>query len=243
MTNLQTRLALFESPPPEGTWSKIVEGLEASPRVAQRLYDYAPAPPAGAWAAVEKNLSPNSVKIIPFFARLRKPVRYAAAASVIGITLITSTLLVRRTEAGSLPAESGGTTVVQQGMFTNPFKRLQGSKSFLPLTANEVKALLQRRRRTSFVNPQSFVASPVLQGLGVPYVCNHGPLNGYVTATDGNGTPLSLAAGLFPMFGCSVHGPVCTGRIKALRDSLSAFGMTPLFPAVMETLHNAGQKP
>lgn len=242
MNNLQTKLTLFETPPPEGVWDKIADGLHTQHTFAERLYGYAPAPPGRVWAAVEEALSP--AKVVPFSVRFRRPTRYAAAASIIGVVLIASTLLVRRTEAGSLSVEpGGGSLVVQQSFFANPFKNLQVGGSSSRLTVNEVKALLQRKRRVSFVKPQLSAALPILQSLNVSSFCNHGPVNGYITASDGDGVPLSLSPRLFTMFGCSAHGPVCTSRIKALRDSLSAFGMTPLFPAVMETLHDPEQKP
>jgi hypothetical protein len=101
-SNLQNKLQQFSAAPPDGVWDKIADALDEG-SFSQRLYQYEERPPAAAWQEVEKSLEtavpPN---VVPFTTRFRRPLRYAAAACLLAVILVTITLTVRRTEAGAI---------------------------------------------------------------------------------------------------------------------------------------------
>src|SRR5438128_5291837 len=114
-TNLQNKLSQFEPAPPEGVWDRITQALDAEENLPHRLYDYQEQPPVLVWNAIEAALNETSepVKTIPFTTRFKKPLRYVAAASIIAVLLISSTLFLKRTEAGSIQAGSNTTVPVK----------------------------------------------------------------------------------------------------------------------------------
>jgi hypothetical protein len=94
------KLKNFEATPPAGLWDRVESALEPeAPAFAQKLKAYEVAPPPGSWDQIESRLEEGSregqVPVITM-RRRRTWVPYLAAASVIGILMVASAILLNR---------------------------------------------------------------------------------------------------------------------------------------------------
>lgn len=109
-SQLQNKLLHYEVPPPEGVWDKITSSLDEnlSLSLAEKLYQYEAQPPAAVWQNLVQQLDAaphNKAKVVPFYARYRRPLKYSGAVAIfIFLAVMTSLFISKRTES-ELPAE------------------------------------------------------------------------------------------------------------------------------------------
>ncbi|HET7898235.1 MAG TPA: hypothetical protein VFL47_11205, partial [Flavisolibacter sp.] len=124
-SNLQNKLQQFRAAPPEGVWDKIADALDNGSDFAERLYQYEEQPPAAAWPPIEASLDEQvTAKVVPLTKRIKRPMRYAAVASLLAVLLVTITLTVRRTRAGDLEAEAHSVTTAKK-VASTPTEQVQ----------------------------------------------------------------------------------------------------------------------
>lgn len=247
-SQLKNKLTRFESTPPPGAWDKIAEALNDGAALGERLYNYAPQPPLSVWDSIENNLDEERpAKIVPFFTKYSRPVRYAAAASIIAVILISSTLLFKRTEAGAIDAGSTATVPVntqsvlpQVQSSSTPVDNVGLAESLEDKTRSEAPTF--RKRLMQWVRPQMMIASVAIGRNFFPKkvtkdpIVNNTALNNYMVYTDDNGHTMRLPKKLFPLVDCQDGDAACAERIKALQKKLSSTALTTDFGAVLEML-------
>jgi hypothetical protein len=237
--HLQQKLEQFTATPPEGAWNKIVSALDTESDYATRLSQYEAAPPANVWKAVEAGLEKESTpaKVIPFGTRFRRPMRYAAVASFIAVVLVTITLTVKRTEAGSI--EAGSETTVPANKKT--------SISTLPTTDNHSPSAVTTTTQTRSSNTQPHLNHEEESGDSATVTTNnrstantekpiYASANGYVVFSDGDGKLRKVSKKLVDFVTCHDNDLKCKQRLQQLRQKMAASVMTTDFTGLVESL-------
>ncbi len=235
--DFQNKLFQFETPPPTGVWERIADALESSDGYAHRLAMFEAEPPATAWRTIDSTLNEAATpaKVVPFLIRYKNPLRYVAAASLIAFVLVTVTLTMRRTAAGSLadnkkiPAPSQS---VQQKAKTSTNPGSDESVSLAAVLApNEVKEkgiMASVKRTLAYIRPQNILPRLALSKRFIPHrateesVADFSAQDAFMVYSDDNGNAMRLPKKLFALVNCGDGDGSCQERIQNLRQKLSA---------------------
>ena len=116
---LQYKLLNYEVPPPEGVWNKIAASLNenVSLTLSEKLYQYEEEPSSLVWQSISSQLD-NSIskqaKVVPFYIRYRKPLKYSGAVAIfIFLAMITSLFISKKTES-EVPPQGISNTSTQK---------------------------------------------------------------------------------------------------------------------------------
>jgi hypothetical protein len=247
---LKNKLTRFEETPRPGVWDKILEALDDEEDFAGRLYNYSQDPPLTVWSSIEKNLDEeiSSGKIIPFGSRFNKSIRIVAAASIIGIIAITTTLLLNRTEADVFKVGNTATTPTRQAVtqLSKQNKAIPNPKASAPDTSIKETITIQaqfNRRLLNLIQPQELITTVAVAGKFIPgkvikeALFNNKSVDNYMVFSDGDGMTMRMPKKLFPLVNCEHGDRSCQQRIKFLQQKISAASLSTDFGAVLEMLH------
>src|SRR5690242_2547379 len=104
---IQNKLLHYEVPPPAGNWEKIAASLdEVHPgSLSEKLYHFEAAPPQDIWQKINQKLSSkNQARVIPFYVRYRRPLKYSGAVAIFIFAAVLVSLLVSKKTESELPA-------------------------------------------------------------------------------------------------------------------------------------------
>lgn len=246
---LKYKLTRFEASPPKDAWDNISKALDNDQTFSERLYQYAETPPADNWNAIYKELNDEvaPAKVVPFSIRFKKPIRYAAAAAVIGIILTVSTLLLKRTEAGALQAGSGTTVPVRQAHIPLPGPNtvLQNNRTTALMAApmdNFQKTSTFKKRLLRLIQPQKLFTSIAIgkgfmpKKISKPALFTNASLSNYMVFSDDSGLAMRMPKKLFPLVQCDDGDASCRQRIRDLQQKLSSSALATDFTAILEML-------
>lgn len=96
--NVSSKLTNIQVVPPAGIWESIAANLDESPlinKIAERLQNIQVAPPATAWNKIVAELDEVHEAAVPDRRRLSPFIRYAAAASIIGLIAFSALQLFK----------------------------------------------------------------------------------------------------------------------------------------------------
>lgn len=243
-SNLQNKLQQFSATPPEGVWDTIADVLDAHDGYGQRLYLYEEQPPSTVWQQIEEYLTvaASPARVVPFTTRFKKPLRYLAAACIIGVLLVTVTLSVRHTEAGALQAGSNTTVPESAPASTTGNGAAQAEKNSAaapsPSTASNGKTDPQstdpynKNQDDALAGAEQKKATKTYRSAGV-----YSSMNNYVLFTDGDGRLRRVSKKLADLVKCKDGDGICQQRLQQLRQKMAATAMTTDFTGLLEMLH------
>ncbi len=95
---LQNKLSHYEVSPPESVWNNISSSLDEEITGTDKLYNFEEMPSPFVWNKLANHLDDDlsGNKVIPFFKRYHKPLRFISAAAIIAVVAITVTLFVNK---------------------------------------------------------------------------------------------------------------------------------------------------
>lgn len=231
---LQNKLFHYEAPPPEGIWENIAVALDGDDTYPRRLAVYEAEPPLVVWKRLESSLNEAATpaKVVPFLIRYKNPLRYVAAATIIAVALVTLTLTMRQTEAGSLAGAQKKPALprIQTEPDSNPVHKEEAAVA----TVNDVdptagKTVLATVKRTlAYIRPQNILPKLSLTKRFIPRrateepVANFSALDDFMVYSDEDGTAMRLPKKLFALVNCHDGDGSCRERLQSLRQKLSA---------------------
>jgi hypothetical protein len=215
------------------------------------LYNYTQTPTPTVWKNIEGNLDGNTqtAKIIPFANRFKRPLRYLAAASIIGLLAITGTLLLKRTESGSsqagTPSAPSGTaqTVISLPKQNKAIQNFIASAPTPAVKGPFKKKTTFKRKFLNLIPPQELLTSIAVAGEFIPNkvikeaLFNNRSIDNYMVYSDGTGMAMRMPKKLFPLVQCEDGDATCQKRIKFLQQKISSASMAADFGAILEMLH------
>jgi hypothetical protein len=240
---LQKRLLDYEVRPPERVWNNIATNLneEFSPGVSEKLYQFEAIPPAKAWKNIETRLEttgPGKGKVIPFYTRYRRPLKYSGAVAIfIFLAVVTSLLISKKTES-ELPAQSVESTVKKDSSkFPSPKenKSLPGEQNAPERTvaSASIPKVKQANSRTSASLAEEYLPRRAERN---EIVNSSLSPDKYMIYSDGDGNAIRLPKKIFSAFACPIDDLVCRQRLQDLREKFAASAMTADFNGLLQIL-------
>lgn len=231
--HLQDKLQQYSAEPPAGLWEKITVALDADKDFAQRLASYEATPPPATWQQIEGALDETiPANVVPFKKRTPNRMRYVAVAAFLAVILVAVSLLVRRTEAGSLP---NGTerTVLGNAPTPDPGNSsVAATPSNVPIADSAVFTPYSTDEKIN-TPPATAVAPPTNKEQDATV---NSSMNEYVFFADGDGQMRKVSKKLADFVNCKDNDLPCKQRLKALRQQMAAKAMTTDFTGVIDLL-------
>jgi hypothetical protein len=245
---LQNKLLHYEAHPPKGVWDKIATSLneDISVTVSEKLYEFEEQPSPAVWQKIDARLDIvviQKAKVVPFFTRYRRPLKYSGAVAIfIFIAVLTSLLISKKTESevsgqnvvNNTPAVKEDTLKpnISSEKKTAVAQKLEKSYSE-PLIA---KSKVSKSRPTQ--NQSSFFAESFLprQAERNEMVSSSIPADKYMIYSDGDGNAIRLPKKIFSAFVCPTDNFDCKQRLQRLREKFAASATTADFNGLLEIL-------
>jgi hypothetical protein len=230
----QNKLMHYEISPPPGVWNKIAASLDEniSPALFEKLYNYQEAPPAIAWQNLSVRLNdlvtPPS-KVIPFYIRYRRPLKYSGAIAIFTVLAVLTSLLVSKKTESEIPA---------RGIINN-HSPLQKST---PQPINDRKGINPLTETAERMNakPSNTSIDPTREQAGrmEPDYPNNSSFNQdkYITYSDANGRVIRLPKKILTAFTCSTGDARCKQRLQKLRQKFAESAVTADFTGLLQIL-------
>lgn len=230
-SQIQNKLLHYEVPPPSEMWDKIAASLdEPFPgSLSEKLYAFESTPPESAWRKIFNNLNAKQkeAKVVPFYVRYRKPLKYSSAAAIFIFAAVLVSLLVSKKTESELPVDR-----------TVKFSAKKDSSILFESKANRQKntasAPLQKGTSQSFSKiSQAPISSAENDDIS-------GSLSDkYMIYYDAEGNTIRLPKKIFNAFVCPLDRPDnadCKQRLKKLKEKFASSAVTADFNGILEIL-------
>lgn len=241
---LQNKLLHYEVQPPAGIWNKIAPLLDdkISTTLSEKLYQYEEDPSSEVWLNIDRQLTTlsNESKVVPFYIRYKKPLKYSGAAAVFLFMAVLTSLLISKKTESELPSNSIVQNKIKKDS-SNPFRNSQEKNSLFPKKEKSnpeqavAKSALQGRQtgtqHTSFIEnllPRQAEKNEV--------VSTSIDEDKYMIYSDGEGNAIRLPKKIFSAFTCPTEDMICKQRLQQLREKFAASAMTADFNGLLQIL-------
>lgn len=227
---IQNKLLHYEVPPPTGSWEKIAASLdEGYPgSLSEKLYQFEAAPPQEIWQKINQNLSSkNQARVVPFYVRYRRPLKYSGAIAVFIFAAVLVSLLISKKTESELPA----------GRTVNISTKKDSPLLFEPKENQQKNSVSSSLPKNSSQPASKFSQAPVSP------VDNDG-ISGnlsdkYMIYYDAEGNTIRLPKKIFNAFVCPLDRPDnadCKQRLKKLKEKFASSAVTADFNGILEIL-------
>jgi hypothetical protein len=239
---LQDKLLRYEVPPPEGAWNNIATALdeEFSPTVSERLYLFEAAPPVNTWKRIETMLSSTVQergKVIPFYRRYRRPLKYSGAVAIFAFLAVLTSLLISKKTESELPAQTVQSKASKDTSISSDQKQ---KKAIVNETTNVEHTLAGGVTRPK---ERSSKSSASLAEEYLPHRAERNDIvssslssDKYMIYSDGDGNAVRLPKKIFSAFACPIDDYACKQRLQELRERFAASAMTADFNGLLQIL-------
>lgn len=215
---LQYRLLQYEEKPDGKVWEAISNSLEDNISLSERLFNYEERPATSLWNKIEPVLEINyDAKLVPFTKKYKKTLTYVAAAAILGIIIITSTLLLNNKgvadELANRPAPIPKTS--QQNMVNSiPDSNVKNHGLMGSDTKKNTEGSTVKNAGTGKSNTPNRNNGLALIG------------NRYLTMEDDHGKEVRLSKKAYSVFNCAENSIAakrknCIESIKSLQEKMA----------------------
>jgi hypothetical protein len=248
-SQLQHKLLHYEVQPPEGVWNKIAASLDEtiSTTVSEKLYQYEEEPSPIIWQNISSQLN-NSVsekaKVIPFYVRYRRPLKYSGAVAIFIFLAVLTTLLISKKTESELPSQGIAKTNTTKkdtsklpvtSQEDNTVARLSDKNKPNHLIAkSKVSGVRQEESQNS--NSSSFESFLPQQAQRNDIVTTSISSDKYMIYSDGDGNVVRLPKKIFNAFACPTEDISCKLRLQQLKEKFAASAMTTDFTGLLQIL-------
>lgn len=108
--SFQNKLLNYEATPAPEVWNKIAASLDdTSQMLSQKLYAFEQTPSQNVWEKINSNLDSSSdkeTKVVPFFTRYRRPLKYSGALAIFILIAVVTTLLISKNTVSEVPQQT-----------------------------------------------------------------------------------------------------------------------------------------
>jgi hypothetical protein len=240
---LQDKLLGYEVPPPEGVWNNIAAALneEFSPTISEKLYQFEAAPPVDTWKSIETKLNTTVQergKVIPFYTRYRRPLKYSGAVAIFAFLAVLTSLLISKKTESELPAQT-----VHSSTSKDSSKSSDQSDNKVTATEktdvehNIASASVTRRKERTGKSSASMAEEYLPQRAERNDIVSSSlSPDKYMIYSDGDGNAVRLPKKIFSAFACPIDDYACKQRLQELREKFAASAMTADFNGLLQIL-------
>jgi len=240
---LQDKLLHYEVQPPDGVWNNIATALneEFSPTLSERLFQFEANPDKNLWDKIDASLNgalTEKAKVIPFYTRYRRPLKYSGAVAIFAFLAILTSLLISKKTESELPAQG----VVKE-------IKKDTSKSPSPVDNKETSEVNGNERtiaRAATSRPREITHNKISTETDESFLPHRAERNEIVSSSlvpdkymiysDGDGNAVRLPKKIFSAFACPTDDLICKERLQQLREKFAASAMTADFNGLLQIL-------
>ena len=247
---LQNKLLHYEIPPSEGVWNKIAVSLDEniSPTVSDKLYRYAEQPSPIVWQNVSSQLDnpvTQKTKVLPFYVRYRRPLKYSGAVAIFIFLAVTTSLLISKKTESELPAEGVvNSTLFKKDTAKPPQQNSKELENNFVVTSKEnksgpliAKSKPSRTRQEELQNSfSSFENLFPQQAEKNKTVSSSLPSDKYMIYSDDDGNVVRLPKKIFSAFACPTNDLICKQHLQQLKEKFAQSAMTADFTGLLQIL-------
>lgn len=243
MTNqLQDKLLHYEVQPPEGVWNNIATSLneQFSPAITERLYNFESIPSPGVWNKIDTELTTSSTrkaKVIPFYVKYRRPLKYSGAIAIFAFLAILTSLLISKKTESELPSHN------VESQVKNDRPKSPSTLETLATVGHDSERVIAKANTTKSKELFHDKVSAALEEDLLPHhaqrnetVSSSLPSDKYMIYSDGDGNAIRLPKKIFSAFACPTDDFVCKERLQQLREKFAASAMTADFNGLLQIL-------
>jgi hypothetical protein len=244
---IQNKLLQYEIQPPEGAWSKIAESLDESisTTLSQKLYQYEEPPLNDVWHKIAVQIEDTGnekAKVVPFFVRYRRPLKYSGAVAIfIFFAVITSLLVSKKTES-EIPAQ-GITNDLKTKKDTSLVNgNLKNNTAIQPTEKNNAERSIATSKpgviRTGDTQPSISYDEYLFPREAQRNEIFNGSVSSdkYMIYSDGDGNAIRLPKKIYSAFACQTNDFICKQRLQKLRQKFAASAVTTDFTGILQIL-------
>jgi len=244
---IQNKLLQYEIQPPEGAWSKIAESLDESisTTLSQKLYQYEEPPLNDVWHKIAVQIEDTGnekAKVVPFFVRYRRPLKYSGAVAIfIFFAVITSLLVSKKTES-EIPAQ-GITNDVKAKKDTSVISgNLENNTAVQPMEKHNAERPIANSKSASIKIEDTQPSMSYDEYLFPREAQRNEIFNGsvssdkYMIYSDGDGNAIRLPKKIYSAFACQTNDFICKQRLQKLRQKFAASAVTTDFTGILQIL-------
>ena len=244
---LQNKLLHYEVQPPEGVWNNIAASLGQDPSVAlsDKLYGYEANPSPMVWENINARLNNSSGekgKVIPFYVRYRRPLKYSGAVAIfIFLAVVTSLLISKKTESEIATENITSTNATKKDTAKTPTAPEKNSTGMVS-ERNKPGVLVVNtkpvRRKETDTQGLSSLAESFLprQAERSELVNSSLSPDKYMIYSDGDGNAIRLPKKIFSAFACPTNDLICKQHLQQLREKFASSAMTADFSGLLQIL-------
>lgn len=243
---LQNKFLHYEVQPPEGVWDKIAASLDDTIplSISKKLYQFEANPPASSWqniAAELNNTIKEKAKVVPFFTRYRRPLKYSGAvAAFIFLAVITSLFISKKTES-EIPVDRivNNHVSARKDSTKNNSKENNSVSQIIERNNSEQVVVKSKTSKAQFNDNEhstSLNENPSEETEQVHAIAASYNSDKYMIYTDGNGNDVRLPKKIFSAFACPANNADCKERLQKLREKFAESAMTTDFTGLLQIL-------
>jgi hypothetical protein len=246
---LQHKLLHYEAPPPEGVWNKIAASLDEniSLTLSEKLYRYEEEPSSLVWQNISSQLdNPVSerAKIVPFYVRYRKPLKYSGAVAIFVFLAILSSLFISKKTESEVPAQGIATSIGTKKDTSKPSGSSKENNSVAQLSEKNKPEHLIARSKISRIQQDDYQSSSSSsfesflpqQAEKNEMVSSSISSDKYMMYSDGDGNVVRLPKKIFSAFACPTNDVICKQRLQQLKEKFAQSAMTADFTGLLQIL-------
>lgn len=247
-SQIQNKLWHYEAQPPEEIWDKIAASLNENllVLVAEKIYQYQAKPDVIVWQNIVAQLEApvrEEAKVVPFYVRHRRPLKYSGAVAIFIFLAVLTSLLFSKKAEPELPAEGIAKTVAEKkDNAKTSFHSTQTNSLTAPTERNNRNSLIAKSKITKtwsgqnqnlFLRPWGLLPYPAYQ---YETVNSSIASDKYIIYSDGKGNVVRLPKKIFNAFACPSGDVECKQRLEQLRKKFAASAMTADFTGLLQIL-------
>jgi hypothetical protein len=219
---------------------------------ADKLFSFEQVPPLTTWQKISSQLgidSRENGKIIPFFKKYSKTLKYSTAvAAFVILAILTSLFITKRTVSEGLVNKYTPPTENKNADTSLPAQNNQASQQISiahlnsPKRRNHIK--LASLKTSIWLGPEPSLRSTASIEKVVPryaertntidYSSND---DKYMVYSDGDGNAVRLPKKLFDAFACTADRITCKQKLKKLQEQVAASAMKTDFTGILDMLN------
>jgi len=247
---IQNKLLQFEEQPPAGAWDEIAAALDggAVNEFAEKLYSFEQIPSRNTWNKINDQLNTNDPKLVPFFKKYSRPLKYSTAvAALVVLAVLVSLLVSKRSGSENISSTIGGSIkkAAEDTLITVHNTDLQKISVARLETEKPVKHVkLQKARNSFWLGPEPTLRSVASLNNLAPEVASRTtaidyttPVDKYMIYSDGDGKAVRLSKKLYDDYACATDRINCRQKIKKLQEQAASAAMKSDFTGILDILN------
>lgn len=245
----QNKLLNYTQKPPQKVWDVIATALdkETSSTLSHKLYHFKEMPPEPAWQKIKSQLDAiaEPVKVVSFYNKYRRPLRYSAAAAILVFLAITTSLLItKKTKTEGIAQTGIPLTTSQNSPFIIPSQPHEATNTITSANVSNEENV-QGKKPAFKLLPQKTVNFYTAVKKLFPKVVERkhtivsdASIDKYMIYSDEEGNAVKLPKKLFDFFSCAAEEIACKEKMQLLQQKFATTSLSTDFTGILELLKN-----